>query len=124
MRKSNIDHRRCGHPCTSKARAACRKEKAAERTPRAPSISSHQHCTHPVTKEANAACRKRRRDERVWAEEPPVVLESITDPRVRARVRSIAAEQEAQLDLRLLAAGLHITQRSITAAARTARPRP
>jgi DNA-binding transcriptional MerR regulator len=50
------------------------------------------------------------RDRAVWAEEGPVVLEDIRDPRVRARVRRIAAEQEARLNSRLLAKGLHITQ--------------
>lgn len=50
------------------------------------------------------------RDRAVWAEEDPVVLEDIRDPRVRARVRAIAAQQEARLNARLLAKGLHISQ--------------
>ncbi|WP_328651331.1 hypothetical protein OG598_25025 [Micromonospora sp. NBC_00330] len=54
---------------------------------------------------------KHQGDEAVWAEDEPVVLEDITDPDVRDKVRSIAAEQKARLELRLLAAGQHITQR-------------
>lgn len=51
------------------------------------------------------------RDRLVWAEDPrPIVIEDIRDPKVRARVRAIAAEQEARLNARLLARGLHITQ--------------
>ncbi|MEV7329578.1 hypothetical protein [Micromonospora sp. NPDC093244] len=53
---------------------------------------------------------ERQRDEAVWAEDGPVVLEDLDDPEVRAKVRRIAAEQEARLELRLLAAGLHISQ--------------
>ncbi|GAA3753504.1 hypothetical protein GCM10022379_21970 [Micromonospora maritima] len=59
----------------------------------------------------DAACRKVHRDERVWAEEGPSLLADITNPGVRAKVRHIAVEQEARLELRLLAAGLHLTQR-------------
>lgn len=40
-----------------------------------------------------------------------IVLEDIRDPRVRERVRAVQRSQEARLDERLLAAGLHITQR-------------
>lgn len=50
------------------------------------------------------------RDAEVWAEEGPVVLPDIRDPRVRAAVRERAKVQEARLDQLLLAAGLHITQ--------------
>lgn len=50
------------------------------------------------------------KDRKVWDEEGPIVLEDIRIPKVRERVRRIAAEQEARLDMRLLAAGLHITQ--------------
>lgn len=53
---------------------------------------------------------QRRRDEAVWAEEEDIVLPDIRDPRVRADVRRRAAAQEAQLELLLLKAGLHITQ--------------
>ncbi|WP_130400534.1 helix-turn-helix domain-containing protein [Micromonospora violae] len=52
------------------------------------------------------------RDEAVWSEDGPVLLEDLSDPEVRNKVRRIAAEQEALLELRLLAAGLHITQRA------------
>jgi hypothetical protein len=59
----------------------------------------------------SAADRRRAKDAQVWKEEGPVVLEDLADPDVRAKVRRIAAEQEDLLELRLLAAGLHITQR-------------
>ncbi|WP_431905594.1 sigma factor-like helix-turn-helix DNA-binding protein [Micromonospora carbonacea] len=70
----------------------------------------HAFCAHPQTLSGNTACKQRKRDEGVWAEDGPVVLEDLADPDVRAKVRRIAAEQEARLELRLLAAGLHITQ--------------
>lgn len=51
------------------------------------------------------------RDRAVWAEESrPIILEDIRDPKVRARVRAIAEEQEKRLEARLLARGLHVTQ--------------
>jgi hypothetical protein len=51
----------------------------------------------------------------VWAEEDairggPLVMADIRDPKVRAAVRAKAAAQEARLNSRLLAKGLHITQ--------------
>lgn len=47
----------------------------------------------------------------MWAEEGVLpALPDIRDPRVRARVRRIAREQEDRLELQLLAVGLHITQ--------------
>ena len=63
--------------------------------------------------------KQRTQDQAVWAEEKEsrarrglngIVLEDMRDPRVRARVRATAAAQEARLNERLLAAGLHITQ--------------
>ena len=53
---------------------------------------------------------QRARDEAEWAEEGPVQLLDIRDPRVRRRVLEDAARAEAQLELLLLAKGLHITQ--------------
>jgi len=55
------------------------------------------------------------RDRAVWAEEDairggPLVMADIRDPKVRAAVRAKAAAQEARLNSRLLAKGLHITQ--------------
>lgn len=53
-------------------------------------------------------------DAEVWAEEEaengPVVLPDIRDPRVRHRVSQLAREQEDRLMLRLMAVGLHVTQ--------------
>jgi hypothetical protein len=56
------------------------------------------------------------RDAAVWAEEAPVVLEDIRNPRVRAEVRRLAREAEARLTAQLLAAGLHVTQKRDRAA--------
>jgi len=51
------------------------------------------------------------RDRLVWDQErKKVIIEDIRDPRVRARVLAKAREQEARLEARLLAKGLHITQ--------------
>ncbi|MGC4773058.1 hypothetical protein ACLQ25_29300 [Micromonospora sp. DT44] len=36
-------------------------------------------------------------DEAVWAEDGPVVLKDLDDPGVRAKIRRVAAEQEARL---------------------------
>jgi hypothetical protein len=49
-------------------------------------------------------------DRQVWEEEGPVAIEDIRDPRVRARVQANAQAAEERLNMRLLAAGLHITQ--------------
>jgi hypothetical protein len=49
-------------------------------------------------------------DEEVWADEGPIVLEDIRDPRVRARVKRDARAAEERLELILIAAGLHISQ--------------
>jgi DNA-binding transcriptional MerR regulator len=51
-------------------------------------------------------------DEIIWAEEGPVTFADIRDPRIRHEVRRIAREQEARLHERLMACGLHITQRA------------
>ena len=53
---------------------------------------------------------QRERDEAVWAEEGPVVMKDIRDPRVLAQVRAVARAQERRLNDRLLAAGRHISQ--------------
>jgi hypothetical protein len=50
------------------------------------------------------------KDRKTWEEEGPVKLEDIRDPRVRLRVKQDAEAAEARLMLRLMAAGLHITQ--------------
>lgn len=60
------------------------------------------------------AQRQLSRDQQVWEDEARrgkvIVLEDIRDPRVRAKVKRIAREQEERLMQRLLAKGLHITQ--------------
>jgi hypothetical protein len=55
-------------------------------------------------------------DQAVWEEEDaqrgePLVIPDIRDPRVRAEVRRVAAEQERRLEERLIAAGLHVLQK-------------
>lgn len=55
-------------------------------------------------------------DEAVWTEEEASgtfdgVIPDIRDPKVRAEVRRIAAEQEMRLEERLIAAGLHVLQK-------------
>lgn len=54
---------------------------------------------------------QREKDIAVWEEEGPIFLEDIRDPRVRRRVKDVAAAQMARLDERLMAVGLHISQR-------------
>lgn len=54
-------------------------------------------------------------DAAVWAEEGPVVLPDIRDPKVLAEVRRLGAERARRLDERLLAAGLHISQHRVSA---------
>lgn len=68
----------------------------------------------------NTPNRQDLRDQEVWAEEAEarrraghdekLTLPDIRDPRVRADVRRRQLEQEARLEQRLMAAGLHITQ--------------
>ena len=70
----------------------------------------HRYCDHENSPKANGACNRRQRDEAVWAEDGPVELEDIRNPRVREKVRRVAKEQEALLNVRLLAAGLHVSQ--------------
>lgn len=50
------------------------------------------------------------RDEAVWAEEGPLNLPDIRDPRVRAAVRAEADAQERRLEVMMMRAGLHISQ--------------
>ena len=50
-------------------------------------------------------------DRRVWAEEGPVTMPDIRDPRVRARVLQRAREAEDRLTMMLMAKGMHVTQR-------------
>lgn len=54
--------------------------------------------------------KQEQRDRQVWAEEGEVKIPDIRDPRVRARALADAAAAEERLMLRLMAAGLHITQ--------------
>jgi hypothetical protein len=60
------------------------------------------------------------RDQEVWDEEDgerggPLVIPDIRAPGVRQAVQRIAQAQEARLDARLLAVGLHITQMRVRA---------
>lgn len=61
-------------------------------------------------KPVNEAQEQLKRDLAVWAEEGPVVMEDIRDPRVRRSVQRTAARQNAWLEERLMACGLHISQ--------------
>ncbi|GIJ75991.1 hypothetical protein Xph01_04230 [Micromonospora phaseoli] len=110
MRKPSIDHRSCDHPRTKRSRTLCRRGRAG--LPQSDPQDRHRKCDHPATSAARTACNRRKREERVWINDgPPLVLKDIRDPDVRTKVRRIAAEQEARLALRLMACGLHITQR-------------
>lgn len=66
--------------------------------------------TKPSTATLPKADRDRVKDEQTWAEEGPVEMEDIRDPRIRARVRRAAQAAEDRLELLLMAKGLHITQ--------------
>jgi len=61
-------------------------------------------------KSAPKLSNREKRDRQVWAEEGDVKIPDIRDPRVRARALADAAAAEDRLMLRLMAAGLHITQ--------------
>lgn len=63
-----------------------------------------------IRSQPNNSEKQRRKDMEVWSEEPAPVLPDIRDPRVRRRVLAAAREAEERLMLRLMAAGLHITQ--------------
>lgn len=67
--------------------------------------------TTPVAPRQRAATTTQaERDAEVWAEEGPVVMGDIRDPRVRATVRAEANRQEARLEMLMMRAGLHISQ--------------
>lgn len=53
---------------------------------------------------------QRERDQTEWAEEGPISLEDIRDPRVRDRVKANARAAEERLNLLLLAKNVHISQ--------------
>jgi hypothetical protein len=55
--------------------------------------------------------KRRKQDEAEWAEEGPVAIPDIRDPRVRARVKRDAQAAENRLMVLLMAKGLHVTQR-------------
>ncbi|GAA3937192.1 hypothetical protein Aau02nite_79040 [Amorphoplanes auranticolor] len=99
--KGPLNHKDCNHPCTTSARRKCHSSTEVKWVRRKPTPES-------------IAKRRLARDRRVWAEEAaeggPVVISDLGDPRVRAEVRRIAAEQEARLHQALFDAGLHIAQ--------------
>jgi hypothetical protein len=83
-------------------------------------MSNKQPSRTPVTvvrNKVDAALEQRRKDMAVWSEEGPVFLEDLRDPRVRRRVRATAAAWDARLEERLLAVGLHISQKRYQAEA-------
>jgi hypothetical protein len=79
-------------------------EWAGDKQANRPAITILREKTDPMVDQ-------RIRDEAVWAEEDPVTMEDLRDPRVRARVRAIAREWDRRLNDRLLAVGQHISQR-------------
>ncbi len=93
-----IDHRNHNHPNTARARLVCR----GQMQPSPPEPKRR-------TPKANFEARPDR-DQAVWAEEGPIDLPDIRNPRVRAEVRRLAEAQSLRLETRLLAAGLHVTQ--------------
>jgi hypothetical protein len=54
---------------------------------------------------------QRQRDHEVWAEEGPIHMPDIRDPKVRARVRRDAEDREARLMMLLMSKGMHVMQR-------------
>jgi DNA-binding transcriptional MerR regulator len=50
------------------------------------------------------------KDRQVWAEDTPIKLEDLRDPKVRARVRADARAAEDRLTTLLIARGMHIAQ--------------
>lgn len=65
----------------------------------------------PTKPKMSADDKRRLQDEKEWAEEGPVTIPDIRDPRVRARVKASAEAAERRLELQMIAAGIHITQR-------------
>lgn len=55
--------------------------------------------------------KRRKQDEAEWAEEGPVTIPDIRDPRVRARVKADAEAAEKRLMMLLMSKGLHVMQR-------------
>lgn len=86
-------------------------------------IGNKQPMRPPVTlKVVDSAEEQRKRDMEVWAEEDarrggPLVMADIRDPKVRRAVRAKADEWDRRLNERLLASGMHISQRRYQAAA-------
>lgn len=75
-----------------------------------PQASQEKPTPKPSRRPANKLSAQELRDQAVWAEEGEVKIPDIRDPRVRARALSDARAAEERLMLRLMAAGLHITQ--------------
>lgn len=74
-----------------------------------------------VVQRSESAARKQTKiDEEVWAEEGPVELEDIRQPRVRARVRQAAQQAEDRLMMLLMAKGLHVSQKGNDAVVKVA----
>jgi hypothetical protein len=75
--------------------------------------------TPSVEENGNGKLSQEQIDQRVWQEEEASGafnghIPDIRDPKVRAEVRRIAAEQERRLEERLIAAGLHVLQRKVS----------
>jgi hypothetical protein len=65
----------------------------------------------PDDDHARRLAEQRASDRVVWEEEGPIVIPDIRDPRVRARALRDARAAEDRLEMKLLALGLHITQK-------------
>lgn len=63
----------------------------------------------PATRKPKAD-KDREKDAVVWAEEGPIVIADIRDPRVRARVKAAAQAAEDRLAVLLMAKGMHVAQ--------------
>lgn len=66
--------------------------------------------TTPVAAARSRTPKLSKKDEKVWAEEGPVVIADIRQPRVRARVVADAKAAEDRLMMLLMSRGLHVSQ--------------
>lgn len=110
MSRVTVDHSRCDHPTTAKGRRLCREARDVKclRDIRRLGLDTLKEPEDPSAK------RRFKRDLKVWKEEEveygPIVLPDLRDPRVRTEVRRKAADADVVLHIRLMTAGLHVSQ--------------